>query len=48
MSILTLGKILSEKIGVVHLKMNHIIQKFMSQDSAQGDQLRKHMKTDGR
>lgn len=30
----TLCKILSEKIGVVHLKMNHIIQQFMTQDSS--------------
>jgi adenylate kinase family enzyme len=26
----TLCKILSEKIGVVHLKMNHIINQFIS------------------
>jgi len=44
----TLCKILSEKIGVVHLKMNHIIQQFMTQDSSQGEQLRKHMKSEGR
>ena len=44
----TLCKLLSEKIGVVHLKMNKIIQQFMAQDSAQGEHLRKQMKAEGR
>ena len=43
-----LCKMLSQKIGVVHLKMTHVIQSFMDQDSAQGDQLRKHLKYEGR
>lgn len=44
----TVCKMLVDRVGVVHLKMSKVIQGFMNQDSVQGEQLRKHMKVDGR
>ena len=44
----TVCKMLSGRIGLIHLKMSKIITYFLNQDSAQGDQLRKHLKYDGR
>jgi adenylate/nucleoside-diphosphate kinase len=44
----TVCKMLNQRIGLVHLKMSKIITYFLNQDSAQGEQLRKHLKIDGR